>query len=179
MKRALAVLLLVVLAACSLPDDDAPDAGGDVSLGDPGDCEVIDAAVSSEKIELLRTLALAFNDSDDAELDDDTCVFVRPYSKSSGGATRILAEGWTDEEADGPRPEIWSPASSAWAAILNQRLDDGQGLAVSLLHVQGQGCLMPRMVCMMQGLCWPRRRHLNLGLQHLAGLARQGLRQWA
>ncbi|HYD09122.1 MAG TPA: hypothetical protein VEA78_03385, partial [Acidimicrobiales bacterium] len=82
MKRLLALLVLVFLAACSLPSDDAPD-GADDALGDPGDCQVIDAAVSSEKIELLRSLALAFNDSDDAELDDDTCVFVRPYSKSS------------------------------------------------------------------------------------------------
>jgi Ca-activated chloride channel family protein len=128
-RRLLALLVLVGLAvaSCSLPDDDAPDAGGDDAFGDAGDCEIVDAAVSSEKIELLRTLALAFNDSDEAELDDDACVFVRPYSKSSGGATRILADGWDDEEADGPRPEIWSPASSAWAAILNQRLDD-QGL---------------------------------------------------
>ena len=44
-------------------------------------------------------------------------------SKASGGAAQLLAEGW-DEAAEGPRPVIWSPASSAWGTVLNQRLAD-------------------------------------------------------
>ena len=120
-RRLLPLVLLALLAACSgFPDDDAPDDGG---LGDAGDCEVIDAAVSSEKIALLQDLAASFNDSDEAELDDG-CVFVRPYSKASGGAAQLLASGWGDEEANGARPEIWSPAASSWGAIVNQRLAD-------------------------------------------------------
>jgi Ca-activated chloride channel family protein len=116
------VVLVVLLAACGgLPDNDAP--GGGDALGDPGNCEVIDVAVSSEKIGLLQDLASTFNDSDDAEVGDD-CVFVRPYSKASGGAATALANGWPNEAADGPRPEVWSPASSAWGAIVNQRLAD-------------------------------------------------------
>jgi Ca-activated chloride channel family protein len=119
--RRLAVVVLVLLAACGLPNNDAPEDGE--GLGDPGDCEVIDVAVSSEKIALLQDLAGTFNDSDDAKLDDG-CVFIRPYSKASGGAATALAQGWPDEDADGPRPEVWSPASSAWGAIVNQRLAD-------------------------------------------------------
>ena len=120
MRRICLVVLFALLAACSFPDDDAP--GGDDALGDPGDCDVIDVAVSSEKIALLQDLARSFNDSDDAEFGDD-CVFVRPYSKSSGGTATALSQGWNDA-ADGERPEVWSPASSAWGAVVNQRLAD-------------------------------------------------------
>jgi Ca-activated chloride channel family protein len=120
----LLLVLTMIAAACGdMPDDSAPE--GDV-LGDPGDCEVIDTAVSSEKIALFQDLAASFNDSKDAKV-GDTCVFVRPYSKASGGAATLLAQGWPDEASNGPQPEIWSPASSAWAAIVNQRLaNDGQ-----------------------------------------------------
>lgn len=97
-------------------------AGG---LGDPGDCITVDMAVSSEKIDLLSELAGEFNASDQAAV-DGRCVFVRPASKASGLAMQLLARDWPDEAAEGPRPVIWSPASSAWGAILNQsRADAG------------------------------------------------------
>ena len=50
-------------------------------------------------------------------------MFVDVRSKASGAATTALAEGW-DEEVDGPRPVIWSPAVGSWGQILNQRLAD-------------------------------------------------------
>ncbi len=77
-------------------------------------------AVSSEKIALLTELAEEFNDSDDAEIDEG-CVFVRPYSKASGGAAQLIVEGWPNPEANGTRPVIWSPAASGWAGIVNER----------------------------------------------------------
>lgn len=112
----------LVAAGCSGGSDDA---SSDDPFGDPGDCTVIDVAVSSEKIDLMTELARQFNGSDDAQIDDG-CAFVRPYSKASGGATTLLAEGWTEdlEAVEGPRPVIWSPAASSWGAILNQRLAD-------------------------------------------------------
>jgi Ca-activated chloride channel family protein len=76
-------------------------------------------AVSPEKIDLISALAKAFNQ--EGEKVGGTCVFVRPQRKSSGAAESLLAGGW-DEKSDGPRPVIWSPASSSWGAILNQRL---------------------------------------------------------
>ena len=120
--RALAALAALVMVACipGLGDDDETD--DEVGLEDPGDCVVVDAAVSSEKADLMRDLARTFNGSDEAQV-GDRCIFVRPQSKASGGAMTLLAEGW-DEAAEGPRPVIWSPASSAWGAILNQRLAD-------------------------------------------------------
>ena len=130
MKQRIALALaagLLVASGCALGDDDdatGPDTDG-VDLGDPGDCTVIDMAVSPEKITLLSDLAERFNGSDEAELAGG-CAFVRPQSKSSGAAARFLAEGW-DEAVEGPRPVVWSPAASTWAAVLNQRLaEDGR-----------------------------------------------------
>ncbi|MBW3604728.1 MAG: substrate-binding and VWA domain-containing protein, partial [Actinobacteria bacterium] len=125
--RVLAVwlaLACVVLAGCTAAEDTSEQADGDATtdsgaLADPGDCIVVDMAVSSEKIDLLTDLAAEFNGSDEATV-DGSCVFVRPASKASGAAMRLLADGWPDGQAEGPRPVIWSPASSAWGAILNQ-----------------------------------------------------------
>ena len=120
---------LVLLAGCAggsggdseVARPEGPDSGFDLEAA--GDCIVVDMAVSSEKVQLLSELASTFNDSDDARV-GDRCVVVEPRSKASGAAATLLADGWQDEAADGPRPVVWSPASSAWAAVLNQRLDD-------------------------------------------------------
>jgi Ca-activated chloride channel family protein len=115
----------VLLSGCTLGDDVVfPDEGGteaDPAAQDPGDCIVVDMAVSSEKIDLMRDLAQEYNGSDEARV-DDRCVFVRPQSKASGGAAQLLSSGW-DEAVEGPRPVVWSPASSAWGAVVNQRLE--------------------------------------------------------
>jgi Ca-activated chloride channel family protein len=109
--------LALVVAACGGGDDDSADPG-DVD-GDPGDCTVVDMAVSSEKIALLVDLAEQFNESDAARTDDG-CAFVRPYSKASGGAALLIADGWPDPEINGARPVIWSPAASGWGGIANE-----------------------------------------------------------
>ena len=119
---ALVVGLALVAAACSSDDESGSDGTADPRRED---CITVDAAVSSEKIELLTDLAERFNDSEQATVDGE-CVFVEVRSVSSGAATTALAEGW-DPDVDGPRPVIWSPAASSWGAILNQRLaDEGQ-----------------------------------------------------
>ncbi len=118
------VAAALLAGACGGGDDSGQGAEG---TDDPrrDDCITVDTAVSSEKIDLLTDLAERFNDSDAATVDGE-CVFVDVRSKSSGAATTALADGW-DEAVDGPRPVIWSPASSAWGTILNQRLaDEGQ-----------------------------------------------------
>ena len=106
--------LAVILAACG---GGGSDVSGD---GDPGDCIVVDMAVSSEKITLLTELAAEFNASDDAEVDGE-CVFVRPARKASGAAADLIVAGWPDPESNGPAPVIWSPAASGWAGIVNER----------------------------------------------------------
>ncbi len=123
-KRAIrwtSVVLAVGLLAAGCSGGGSSDAN-QAGLGDPGNCTVIDVAVSSEKIDLMTALAKAFNGSEAAKLNDG-CAFVRPFSKASGGATDLLATGWP-ETGEGERPVIWSPAASSWGAILNQRLAD-------------------------------------------------------
>ncbi|MFN7150073.1 MAG: extracellular solute-binding protein, partial [Microthrixaceae bacterium] len=127
-SAALVAVTALIAAACSGGDGES----GTGSTIDPrrGDCITVDAAVSSEKIELLTDLAESFNDSDQAVVDGE-CVYVEVRSQSSGAVTTALAEGW-DEQTDGVPPVIWSPAASSWGTILNQRLaDEGQPPMVS------------------------------------------------
>ncbi|HTO01022.1 MAG TPA: extracellular solute-binding protein [Microthrixaceae bacterium] len=92
-------------------------------------CTTVDVAVSPEKIDLLTDLAATFNDSDRAKTDNG-CIFVDVRTKSSGVATTALAAGW-DTSVDGPEPVIWSPASSSWGTILNQKLADAGKKAIA------------------------------------------------
>ena len=117
--------VLLVGAACSSSDDANDGPGTTSAFGDTGNCVVVDMAVSSEKIDLINALATTFND-EKHKIDNGTCIFVRPQSKASGRAATLLSSTW-DTSTDGPEPVIWSPASAAWGAVLNQRLaDDGK-----------------------------------------------------
>jgi Ca-activated chloride channel family protein len=117
-------LLVVPLLTCALVAACGDDESSSTDLGDPGDCIVVEAAVSPEKVSLLTELARQFNDADN-EVGGE-CVFVRPQKKASGGAMQLILSGWGEsealQEAEGPAPVIWSPASSSWGAILDQRL---------------------------------------------------------
>ena len=101
----LAVALLVVGATACSGDDEGPSAsvsdGNDVAsdLGDPGDCVVVDMAVSPEKIDLMTDLARAFNGSDAAELDG----------------------GRAPSPVRRPRPRAWPPTSSSTAGTRRPR----------------------------------------------------------
>lgn len=118
MKRvaALAVAVAVVAGAT------ASAAGAQIA--DPGDCTPVDMAVSPEKVDLLTNLAGRFNDSDRSKVGGD-CVFVRVQKKSSGEGATLLVNGWPNPKINGPRPVVWSPASSAWGRVVNQRRTDG------------------------------------------------------
>ena len=119
---ATAAVLLVVVGACT----NAKTRGAsDNGLGDPGNCIVVDMAVSPEKIDLILNLAKSFNGTKQAKL-GDKCIFVRPQKKSSGAAAQLLYTNW-DENIDGPKPVVWSPAASSWGQVVNQRrVDSGQ-----------------------------------------------------
>jgi Ca-activated chloride channel family protein len=121
MKRAALVLVaLALVAACAADDPEQADDGTD--LGDPGDCVVVDAAISPEKIDLVTELAQTFNASADAR-EGGTCWFIDPRRKSSGAGAQALYNGW-DEAVDGPLPVIWSPAASSWGSVVNRRLEE-------------------------------------------------------
>ncbi len=148
------IALASIAAACVESSDVSTDDGGLLDE-DTGDCIVVDMAVSSEKIDLLNDLARTFNDSAEAELDGE-CIFVRPQVKASGGAMQSLAAGW-NEGVDGPAPVIWSPAGSAWGAVLNERLDQ-RGL--SPMTTTGEPFMLTPLVIAMprpmaEALGWP------------------------
>jgi Ca-activated chloride channel family protein len=75
-------------------------------------------ASSPEKHDVLSALAEEYNAADRQV--GDTCSWVEVTRPSSGAAAAALARGW-DEETDGPRPDVWSPAASGWIEIA--RLD--------------------------------------------------------
>ena len=115
----LAALLAVLAAACG----GSGKGGASGGLDDvPKGCEAVDMAVSPEKVTLLTDLARSFNDSDAAK--KGGCSVVRVQKKSSGVGMQLLADGWPNAEVNGPKPVVWSPASSAWGAILNQKRRD-------------------------------------------------------
>ena len=73
----------------------------------------------------MTALSAEFNRSSEAKkAASGKCAFTKVKSKSSGTGADALTGGWVNEEADGPKPTIWSPASSAWGGVVNQRLAD-------------------------------------------------------
>lgn len=99
------------------------------------------------------------------------CTDLRIVVKSSGEAMAALAQEW-DERTDGPRPDVWSPASSRWITLLQQRTaatdrrnlvpSGTQNFAVSPLVIA-----MPKP--MAEALGWPRKQ---LGWAEVLNLTR-------
>jgi Ca-activated chloride channel family protein len=87
------------------------------------DCIQVEMAVQLNQYPLMPDLAKSFNGSDAAHV-DGRCIKVSVSAKSSGAAATLLEQGWPDVAQNGPKPVVWSPAATAWASILNQRLAD-------------------------------------------------------
>jgi Ca-activated chloride channel family protein len=165
------VLVLVVRAVVSGGGDDGGGTGGGRAdgSGQRTGCTALKLTASSEKAALLTAIAADYNRSDRRVA--GTCVDVAVTSKASGGAAEALARGW-DERVDGPRPDVWSPASSGWTALLRQRTaaQDKGDLVPSQLPSIAQTPLviaMPRP--MAEALGWPGKA---LGWGDVLALAR-------
>jgi Ca-activated chloride channel family protein len=76
-------------------------------------------AASSEKAAVLTGIANTYNAKRPTV--GGKCAQVDVVSKASGGAETALARGW-NTSLDGPRPDVWSPAASSWAVLLQQQL---------------------------------------------------------
>jgi Ca-activated chloride channel family protein len=100
---AVAALLLVV-GACNDSDN------GERASG----CAKVEVASSPEKVQLLTQLAEEFNKSASG-------CDVHVTRKSSGAGATALVDGWRDTDRDGPQPVIWTPSSSLWGGVVNQR----------------------------------------------------------
>ena len=157
---ALVGVVLIVLLRNFLGGDDDPDGGagvGDSSDGRGGCVEVVVVA-SSEKAALLGQIAGDFNESG-SEV-DGRCAAVEVSSVASGGAMAALARGW-DEDVDGPRPDVWTPAASSWVVILQQRLaeNDSPNLVPSgeIPHVAQSPLVIAMPRPMAEELGWPNK----------------------
>jgi Ca-activated chloride channel family protein len=129
--------------------------------------------VSQDTVGLLQKAAEDYRGTASV---DGKCVQVTVDSKNSGTAMEALARGW-QEVADGPRPDIWSPASSVWVTLLRQRAAAGQkpvgaGDPAPIMTTP-LTIAMPRP--MAQALGWPNK---SIGWRDLAALARDP-RGWA
>ncbi|GAA2866729.1 substrate-binding and VWA domain-containing protein [Streptosporangium fragile] len=135
--------------------DDPSDAGGQVKVCD-GDGVTLTVAASSEKAELMRKIATDYN----GRRVDGRCAEVVVVTKASGGAMQALARGW-DERQDGPRPDVWSPASSGWITLLRQRASDAD--ADSLVAAENPSIAKTPLVIAMpkpmaEALGWPGKK---------------------
>jgi len=115
------VAVLGVRALLSGDDADSarPSADPAASQQVPDGCTVLQVAASSEKAALLGEIAQDYGRDDGQS--DQGCVRVNVFSKASGGAMEALARGWDSQLDGGPRPDVWSPASSSWVGLLRQR----------------------------------------------------------
>lgn len=131
--------------------------------------------VSNEKSALLADIATDFERTRPET--DGICVSVKIVKKASGDAEEALARGW-NESADGPRPDVWSPAATSWVQILRAHRvgGDRSDLLPPSLPSLIQSPLvigMPRP--MAEALGWPDRA---IGWHDILDLARDP-RGWA
>lgn len=142
-------------------DDPAP------SRADRADCVPLNVTASSEKAALLAAVANSYNNTD-REV-DGRCADVRVTSLASGEAAQALAADW-NEAAYGPRPDVWSPAASSWAGVLEQRLTEAD--RPNLVPAERPSVAQTPLVIAMpqpmaEALGWPDR---EIGWAELAAL---------
>ncbi len=156
-------------------DTSGSSSGPTASTSDLSGCTPVVVAASSEKAALLADLANRYNDQ--GRKVDGTCFAVSVSSVASGSGEAALARGW-DTEADGPNPDVWTPAASTWVGLLEQDLaakdrpdivpDETPSIASTPLVLA-----MPRP--MAEALGWPKKQ---LGWSDLLTLANDP-RGWA
>ena len=150
-------IVAIVAVRLVVSGDDSPSGEPTDPVRDTGSCVALAVAASSEKAALLGQIAKDYEDTDPEV--DGRCVAVTVTSVASGGGEQALARGW-DEELDGPRPDVWTPAASTWVRLLEQDLaaqdkpdlvpDETPSIASTPLVLA-----MPRP--MAEALGWPRK----------------------
>jgi len=173
----LAVALIVGLRVLTGSHNASSNAGGDGGAS-PASCggKLLTLAVtaSSEKAALLTQFAASYNS--EGHRVNGQCVHVTVTSKASGAAMSALARGW-NEATDGPRPDVWTPASTGWVTLLQQRslasdrpkvLPAGADPA-SLPHLAASPLVIAMPSPMAKALGWPNKK---LGWSDLLNLAR-------
>ena len=147
-----------------------------------GNAVTLAVTASSEKAQLMKQLAAAY--TDEGHTVDGRCVRVEVTSKASGGAMAALAKGW-DEATDGPRPDVWTPASSGWVSLLEQRTlatDRPNLIPASIPKIAASPLVIAMPQPMAQALGWPNKQLGWADLLELSqdstGWARHGHPEW-
>ncbi|GAA3420935.1 substrate-binding and VWA domain-containing protein [Streptosporangium vulgare] len=151
---ALIVALRILVGAGEPGTGAAQKATGQTKVCEGG--VTLTIAASSEKAELLRTIASGYN----GRQVDGHCADVIVETKASGGAMQALARGW-DERQDGPRPDVWSPASSGWITLLQQRAsanDSASLVAADNPSIAKTPLVVAMPLPMAQALGWPGKK---------------------
>ncbi|MGI8336420.1 substrate-binding and VWA domain-containing protein [Actinomadura scrupuli] len=163
-----AVLVAVVVAGfvVFMRGDGKPDCDGTIRLR---------MAASQDTVGLLQRAA---DDYGRKHTVGGKCVAVTVDSKNSGTAMNALVRGW-NETADGPRPDIWSPASSVWVTLLRQRAQ-GSDKPVPVAQGAPQSIMTSPLTIAMpkpmaEAIGWPAKA---IGWEDLAKLA-QDPKGWA
>jgi Ca-activated chloride channel family protein len=163
------ILLILFLRGQFSGNDNGSSAGGPTSRPNPGNCVQLAVTASSEKAALLTQMASMYEGTNPQV--GGRCVQVNVTSKSSGAAMSALAAGW-HESVDGPRPDVWTPASSGWVVLLQQRTSaaDKPNLvpAGPLPHVAFSPLVIAMPQPMAQALGWPTKQ---IGWSDLFALA--------
>ncbi|GHH34908.1 protein kinase domain-containing protein [Lentzea cavernae] len=128
----------------------------------------VHVGVSADKSELFEEFARGYG----TRSADGRCVGVQITELNSGTAANTLARGWT--ESDGPRPDVWSPASSEWLDIARHRAaPNSNALAALPEKARGPVVTTPLVIAMpkpmAEALGWPGTR--EVGWATLADLA--------
>jgi Ca-activated chloride channel homolog len=149
------------------------DGGGAQEANSQTSCEgertTISVVASSEKAQLVKQLAAEYHRSSPKV--GGRCVQVNVASKASGGAMSALARDW-NEQADGPRPDVWTPASSGWVGLLRQRrqaTDKPDLVPAEIPNVAASPLVIAMPKPMAAALGWPGKQ---LGWSDLTALAR-------
>jgi len=130
---------------------------------------------SNEKSGLLGEMAADFAKTGPSV--DGQCVAVKVARKASGEAEEALARGWNDA-TDGPRPDVWSPASTSWVEILRAHRvggDKSDLIPTSLPSLIQSPLIIAMPRPMAEALGWPDR---PIGWHDVLALARDP-RGWA
>jgi Ca-activated chloride channel family protein len=179
-----AVALIAGLRFLTTRERSSGDGGdtGSASVRCGANAVTLAVTASSEKAQLMKQLATSYMDQ--GHTVGGRCIRVQVTSKASGGAMSALAKGW-DAATDGPRPDVWTPASSGWVRLLEQRtlVTDRPNLIPATTPKIAASPLviaMPRP--MAQALGWPKKRLgwtdvLELGRDD-TGWARNGHPEW-
>lgn len=156
-----AVIVLIAFIAAhvfsSRPDDSA---AAMLPLCTTTPDTTLNVGVSADKSELFKEIAAGYG----TRSADGHCTAVQITELNSGTAANTLARGWT--ASDGPRPDVWSPASSEWLDIARGRAA-GNTSAIAALPTRTRGPVVTSPVViampkpMAEVLGWPSTKEVS------------------